>query len=252
MDELNDLELPQNIDASAELELFNNVVAVLGGEMAIGLDGPALPTPAWKAVVEAFDANVLQDGVEQSIALFNEHSAANGVGASIDISSANINAYSGYEINLSVDESIAIGDLSSASFNYAYVDGYLIAAPNAVLIERAIDFYESGSNLQTDSEFRELLARDGYLDFSAVYFSRLGQLIGNLTQNLPSTLTEEQQAAVSALDVEAGATMGSVLALPDKIHFSHSGSSQMPIQIMSQLLALQPLIESMAGQVDVQ
>jgi len=252
LDELHDIDLPQNIDASAELELFNHVIAVLGGEVAIGLDGPALPTPAWKAVVEAFDANVLQDGIEQSIALFNEHSAANGGGASIDISSANINAYIGYEINLSVDESIAIGDWSSASFNYAYVDGYLVAAPDAVLIERAIGFYDSGSNLQTDSEFRELLARDGYLDFSAVYFSRLGQLIGNLTQNLPSTLTEEQQAAVSALDVGAGATMGSVLALPDKIHFSHSGSSQMPIQIMSQLLALQPLIESMAEQVDVQ
>ncbi len=252
LDEFGGIELPNDIEAAAELELFYNVVSVLGGEVAIGLDGPALPTPAWKAVIEAYDAALLQESIEWSVARFNEHSVENAVGATIKFAPADVAGYSGYEIKLTVDESIALGEWDSASFSYAFVDGYMVAAPNAALIDRAISFYESGSGLQTDSEFRELLSRDGYLDFSAIYFSRLGQLIGDITQNLPSNLSEEQQAAVSALDQDVSASMGSILALPDKMHFAYSGSAQMPLQIMSQLVALQPLIESMIEQDDVQ
>lgn len=252
VDELGELEMPEDAAAAAGFELFTNMVSVLGGEVAVGLDGPAFPTPAWKAVIEAYDSSLLQAGIEQSIALFNAYSIENSVGSAITLATADVDGYDGYLVNLSVDETISVGEWDSASFHYAFVDGYLIAAPDSALIDRAIGFYESGSNLQADSEFRELLARDGYLDFSALYFSRLGQLIGDFTQNLPSNLTQEQQQAVSALDVEAGPSMASVLALPDKMHFAYSGSSQMPLQIMSQLVALQPLIESMANQADVQ
>ena len=139
-------------------------------------------------------------------------------------------------------------DLSSASFHYAYVDGYLVAAPNEALVDRAISFYESGSGLQSDSEFRELLARDGYLDFSAVYFSRLGVLVNDVLQNLPADVSEEQQAAISALDTDIGPSMSSLIALPDKIHFAHSGSTQLPVQILSQLVALQPFLDAASEQ----
>lgn len=252
LDELGEIDMPEDVDAAAELELFYSVIAVLGGEMAIGLDGPALPTPAWKAVIEAYDAEVLQAGIEQSIAQFNDYSAANSLGATITIATANVDGFSGYEVELTVDESVAVGEWDSVSFNYVFVDGYLVAAPDTALIDRAIGFYESGSNLPTDKAFRDLLARDGYLDFSAVYFSRLGQLLNDITQNLPSNLTAEQQAAVAGLDVEAGPSMGSIIALPDKMHFSYSGSSQMPLQLLSQLAALQPLIESVAGEASEQ
>lgn len=250
--DLHALELSDEVDMTAEIELFNSVIAILGGEVAMGLDGPALPTPAWKAVVEAYDAALLQDGIEQSVAMLNSYSTDNAVGTTISLAATEVNGYSGYEVNLAIDTSVAVGEWDNASFTYVYVDGYLVAAPNAALLDRAIGFYESGSNLQTDSEFRELLARDGYLDFSAIYFSRLGQLIGDITQNLPSTLTAEQQEAVSALDVEVGPSMASILALPDKMHFAYSGSTQMPLQIMTQLVALQPLLESMVDQEAVQ
>jgi len=252
LDDIGEIELPNGIEATAELELFYSVVSVLGGEVAIGLDGPALPTPAWKAVIEAYDATLLQESIELSIASFNAHSAVNAVGATIEFAVADVGGYSGYEIMLTVDKSIAVGEWDSASFNYAFVDGYMIAAPDGALIDRAIGFYESGSGLQTDSEFRDLLSRDGYLDFSAIYFSRLGQLLGDITQNLPSNLTDEQQEAVTALGQDASPSMGSILALPDKLHFAYSGSSQMPLQIMSQLVALQPLFESMSEQDSVQ
>ena len=252
LEEYGPLDLPDDFEAQAELELFYKVMGILGGEVAFGLDGPALPTPAWKVVIEAYDEAVLQQSIEWSVARFNEYAAAEeDFDATIELITANVGESTGYEVNLSVelsaDSDFQLG-LSPASFNYAYVDGYLVAAPDRGLIDRAIGFYTSGSGLQTDSEFQELLARDGYLDFSAVSFSRLGELVGDVMGNLPSTLTAEQQAAVSALDIEVGPSISSILALPDRIHLAHNGSSQLPVQILSQLIALAPLIESVAEQ----
>ena len=253
LDEFGPIDLPADFDAQAELELFYNVIGILGGEVAFGLDGPALPTPAWKVVIEAYDATVLQQSIEWSVARFNEYVAAEeAIEASLALSPANVAGYSGYRVNLSVE---SVGDtelgLSAASFHYAYVDGYLVAAADQGLVDRAISFYKSGSGLHTDSEFRELLSRDGYLDFSLVSFSRLGELLGDVMSNLPSALTEEQQAAVAAidgLDNDVGPSISSILALPDRMHLVHNGSSQLPVQILSQLIALQPLIESVTEQ----
>ena len=251
VEEFGPITVPEDFDAEAELELFYNLIAILGGEVALGLDGPTLPTPAWKAVVEAYDETVLQESIEWSVSRFNDYAATEGIDASIALSSADVSGYSGYEVNLAVelmaDSELGL-DLSSASFHYAYVDGYLVAAPNEALVDRAISFYESGSGLQSDSEFRELLARDGYLDFSAVYFSRLGVLVNDVLQNLPADVSEEQQAAISALDTDIGPSMSSLIALPDKIHFAHSGSTQLPVQILSQLVALQPFLDAASEQ----
>ncbi len=240
-----------DIQATAEFELFNSVLSVLGGDVAIGLDGPALPTPAWKVVIEAYDASQLQESIELSAARFNEYAAENAMGAAISISSADVGGFSGYQVSLAVDPAVS-SDFDAASFHYAYVDGYLVAAPDAGLVDRAISYYESGSSLQTDSEFRELLSRDGYLDFSAVYFSRVGELVNDVLQNLPSNLSAEQQAAISALDTDIGPSLTSVLALSDKIHFAYTGSSQFPVQLFSQLMALRPVMESMTEQEQVQ
>jgi hypothetical protein len=251
IEEFGPLELPDDFDAQAELELFNNVMSVLGGEVAFGLDGPALPTPAWKVVIEAYDETLLQESIELSVAQFNEYIATEEeLDASIEVSAVSIGGYNGYEIDLSVD-AMANSDIefSGASFVYVYADGYLVAGPDAGIVDRAISFYESGSGLQTDSEFRDLLSRDGYLDFSLVVFSRLGELLNDVLGNLPASLNAEQQAAISALDTEVGPSISSVLALPDRMHFAHNGSSQLPVQMLSQLVALQPLIESTADQI---
>lgn len=256
MEELGPIEIPEGIDAKAELELFYNVIGTLGGEFAFGLDGPALPTPAWKAVVEAYDEAVLQESIEWSVARFNEYAVAEGLESSIELIPNEVAGYSGYLLNLEADIQFDGDDgeidfgFDSASFHYVYVDGYLVAGPNEALINRAIGFYQSGSGLQTDAEFRELLSRDGYLDFSAVFFNRLGELFNDVMNTLPSNLSEEQAAVVASLDTDIGASMTSLLALPDAIHFAHSGGAQLPTQILSQLITLQPLLETFADAED--
>lgn len=233
--------------APKEFKLFYDIVSSVGGEVAFGLDGPALPTPSWKVVVEAYDEAALQSAIAESVQRFNDNAALAGNNSTVELKPADVGGYSGYTVDVSIDATDENPEaMTSVSFNYAYVEGYLVAAANLALIDRAIGFYQSGSGLPTDSEFQALMARDGYLDYSALFYSRLGEMIGGVMRSLPAVLSEEQQAALSSIDssdTEIGPSMTSVLALPDKIHVAHNGGSQLPMQVVSQLTALLPLIE---------
>ncbi len=250
LEELDTIGAPADFDSDAELQLFYSVMATLGGEFAIGLDGPVLPTPAWKAVIEAYDAALLQQSIETAVTRFNAQAVAEGIAATIALSPSNVDGYNGFQVSLTVDPAAVDSqfDIGTITFQYAFVDGYLVAAPNAALVGRAIEFYASGSGLQTDAEYRELMLRDGYLDFSAVYFSRLGQLLDGLMDKLPTNITAEQQAAIAALDMDVGPSMTSVLALPDKMHLAHTGGGELPLQLLSKLAVLQPLLETLQAQ----
>jgi ferric-dicitrate binding protein FerR (iron transport regulator) len=235
-------------DAQTEIQLFYDIVSGIGGEMAFGLDGPALPTPAWKAVIESYDEVELQTSIAAAVERFNDKAVLEDINASVTLTPSNVDGYTGYKVDLSIDTSENVpAALTSVSFNYVYVEGYLVAAANEALIDRAIGFYTSGSGLPTDREFQDLMDRDGYLNYSALFFSRLGEMMSGIMGSLPAALSEEQQQALSLIDefdTEIGPSLTSVLALPNKIHVAHNGSSQLPTQVVSQLTALLPLIEA--------
>ena len=48
------------LESKLDLRLREDLAATLGGEFAMALDGPLLPTPAWKLVVEVYDPARLQ------------------------------------------------------------------------------------------------------------------------------------------------------------------------------------------------
>lgn len=255
LDSFGPIELDEDAaEFQAELDLFYQVIDVLGGELAFGLDGPALPTPSWKVVLEAYDSRLMQESIERTAARANQRLAEEGVTGSISITPADVEGYSGYQVTFAIDTSTLAPDadvpFDTITFNYAYVDGYLVAGPNTAILDRAIAYYQSGSNVQHSRDYRELMLRDGYLDVSAVYFSRLGRLMTEIMQNLPSTLTAEQEQAINELDASAGASMTSILALPNKVHVAHTGSLQWPLQLASQMAVLVPMLEDMAATVN--
>src|SRR5205814_296393 len=44
---------------------IDDLAKPLGGEVAVGIDGPVVPQPAWKLVVEVYDPARLQVGIER-------------------------------------------------------------------------------------------------------------------------------------------------------------------------------------------
>ena len=218
-----------------DINIRNNFLATLGGEAAFGLDGPTLPTPSWKVIVEVYNELQLQEGIELAIKYLNKQATERGEDVHFEISSADIGSYSGYQIV--IDSPTRLTDKTSV--HYAYIDGYLVAAASSALLDKAITFYQSGAGILTDSEFRALLPKDGELDFSAVVFNRLGELIAGLVEQMP-TMSPEQQESVKELSREAGPSMVSVYASTDTIRFLQNGSSDLPFGF-SQLFSLRSI-----------
>ena len=59
-------------------DLRNDLAAPLGGEIALGVDGPVLPTPSWKLVAEVYEPARLQQTFERAVARLNDELRAEG------------------------------------------------------------------------------------------------------------------------------------------------------------------------------
>jgi hypothetical protein len=238
-DAMSDAAQGQETDAKPfelDIDWRNNVIAALGGEVAVGLDGPAFPTPGWKAVVEVYDELRLQDSIEAAIRQINQHGQNEAKAFSLAISPANHGAYSGYLITASVREQAAQQE-RQVTLQYVYIDGYLVAAPNMAMMEKAVTLYQARAGLLTSQEFINQLPKDAGLDFSAMTFSRIGNLINEVIDRMPSGLSEEQQRVVKRISGGAGPTMVSVYAAPESLRFIHQGDMAFPFS-MSQLLGM--------------
>ena len=65
-------------DAGKQVEAIvrDELVPNLGGDFLFSLDGPVLPTPAWKVVVEVHDSGRVEDAIEELVKLFDESQRA--------------------------------------------------------------------------------------------------------------------------------------------------------------------------------
>jgi hypothetical protein len=241
-------EEPRQTSHPMDLELRNAMISSLGGEVALGLDGPTLPVPSWKLVVEVYDELRLQDSIERAIDQINQEAAERDEGFSVQINAADVGSYTGYQISVSVKPgSTAASVQGMLTASYVYMDGYLVAAPSVALVDKAINTYQSGTGLLTDIEFQALVPQDGELNFSAVSFSRVGDLIEDLIEHLPSSLSQEQQEQVKQLNEGTGPSMYSVYAKADSIRIVQKGDTDLPFSL-SQLFSLQSMVSGATGQ----
>ncbi|MGC1293425.1 MAG: FecR domain-containing protein, partial [Alloacidobacterium sp.] len=52
------------VDAKLQISVRNDLMANLGGDFLVALDGPALPTPAWKIIIEVNNPAALENALE--------------------------------------------------------------------------------------------------------------------------------------------------------------------------------------------
>ncbi len=63
------------------IDLREDLAATLGGEATFALDGPMLPVPSWKLIVEVYDPATLFHTFSSAIAQLNVALAAEGEAA---------------------------------------------------------------------------------------------------------------------------------------------------------------------------
>lgn len=216
-------ELAQELaDAQAKhgLDLRNDLVAPLGGEMAMGVDGPLLPTPSWKLVAEVYDTARLQQTFQKAVAQIDTELRANGK-PGLQITSETAGGRTYY--------SIVSGDGSSHA-SYAFEDGYMIAGPSRALLEQAIQLRSSGVTLATTAKFRDLLGPDGQVNVSALVYSNIAPIAQAASKVIPSASAKGHPNGAAQLGkmlAGQGPTLYYAYAEQDRIVFA--GSNQNPL-----------------------
>jgi len=180
--ELARLEQEVGIDLRADL------AAPLGGEAAFALDGPVVPIPSWKLIVEVYDPEALLHTIERVVAAANRQLAAHGR-PGLELGETEIGGRR-YHILRRPPDPVELA--------FVVVDGYLVAAPDAALIEHALQYRASGVTLPRSLAFQELLPSDGNADCSAVVWRNLGTLIESIPDAALGQLPPEARVAIES------------------------------------------------------
>ncbi len=177
-------------ESELNIRFREDLADTLGGEVTLALDGPILPTPSWKMVLEVYNPGRLQSTIQQLLTDLNNH--VKDPSRRVSISQESSGGVTFYTIHF-VDSS------KPAEVNYAFVDGYMIVAPSRALVMNSIAIHQNGNSLARSTGFRSLLPQDQHTDVSAVLYQNLAPVVGPVMQQLtPQQLSSLQQLAAES------------------------------------------------------
>jgi ferric-dicitrate binding protein FerR (iron transport regulator) len=180
-------------EAKLQINFREDLAANLGGEFLLSLDGPVLPTPSWKAVIEVNDSARLEQTLERL--LESIRNLAQGKKSHVvAIESSDASGQRFYSIR----------DVTSGNVlaQYTFADGYMILAPSRALLMQALQTYASGDSLARSAAFKALLPKDEYDNYSAVAYQNLSPVLTPLLSNFSG----ESAQALSQLAADAKPT----------------------------------------------
>jgi len=240
-------------EAETGINLQDDFLAALGGEFAIAFDGPIVPVPSWKLILEVYDSKRLQATLGQMVELINTHAKDAG----LDIKGLEMREHGGGRNTFYEIASLDVG----LSVHYTYVDGYMVAGSSRGLINRALSNRRNGITLVNSGRFQAALPADSEVHFSAVVYQDLGSVLGPLARTLGAmtqNFSQEQQSVLSqfAGDVEPSVTLA--YGELDRIVFVNTQQGGLLSSTLgsflrfNSLVGMQELLSHAAGELDGQ
>jgi hypothetical protein len=200
--QLRELETQQGFDIKRDF------AAPLGGEFAFAIDGPLLPMPSWKMVLEVYDQPKLQGTFERVVEKLNTWAAQHGQKGL---------AWEKVEENGQIYYKLRSLDLGF-EVNYTYANGYVIVAPTKAMLQLALQYRESGTTLLKSQRFLSALPADSNANFSAIFYHDLSSLVQPLANSgVGNNLPEAQRKALAAFATDAPPTLAYAYAQGDRI-----------------------------------
>ncbi|MEO7794771.1 MAG: FecR domain-containing protein [Thermoanaerobaculia bacterium] len=194
-----------DFEAEHGLSLREDLAATLGGDFAFAFDGPWLPMPSWKLVLEVNDAGRLQSTLVRMVEEWNRAAtaaaAADGQAPpTLTLSQEAIDGRVVYDLRTTTGAELA---------HFLFVDGYLVVGPSRALLVEAVAQRAAGITLASSAAFLDLLPLDGEANYSAVVYQNLGGAVGALGEFLgrQSGLSGADRERLTALAGEAGASL---------------------------------------------
>jgi ferric-dicitrate binding protein FerR (iron transport regulator) len=222
-------------DFAAELEklrtekgfdLRNDLAAPLGGEVALGVDGPLLPEPSWKLVAEVYDAARLQSTFEHAVQQINDELRQQGK-PGLEIQKDTSGSRTFYSV---------VSQQPKMSVHYIYEDGYLVAAGSRALLEQALQLRSSGVTLATAPKFRGLLGSDGQVNVSAFFYQNLAPVLAGAAKMAPKGTFDSNgpgPGRMASLLIGQGPTLVYAYAEQDRILFASTSDSPLGLNLQT-------------------
>jgi hypothetical protein len=196
------------------LNIRDDLASALGGEMTIALDGPVLPTPSWKAVIEVNQSGALQLAIEKLVQAANRE-AQKSNHAGLTLNQAQVGGRTFYTIQ---SQSPGLTSVTS-EYDYTFDDGYMIVAPSRALLIAAIETHANGTSLAHSASFRALLPSDNQANFSAMLYQNLSPIL----KPLASQLNSGQLAMLQQLAADSKPSVMCAYGESDRIEVASSG-----------------------------
>jgi hypothetical protein len=155
-------------DAKLQINIRDDLMANLGGDFLLALDGPVLPTPSWKAVIEVNNAAQLENTLERLVQSIDTQ-VKNEKAHQVAIEPSDANGQRFYAVR-----DVTLGTVVA---NYTFSDGFMIVAPTRALLIEAIKTHTSGNSLGRSAAFRALLPKDQNENYSAVAYQNLSPVL---------------------------------------------------------------------------
>jgi hypothetical protein len=167
------LELAQ-LEARTGVQLRADIAATLGNDLVAAIDGPLLPVPSWKLVMEVQDPGRLAHSLERLVGELNRAASTAGrPGLKWDRKDTASGLKSAAIASSDTFTLSAPGTPFEA--HLVFVDGYLVVASNQQMLQRAVRARQGGQVLRGSWRFRQLLPPDREANFSAVVYHNLGE-----------------------------------------------------------------------------
>ena len=225
----------QQFEDEYDIDLREDIVAALGGEFAFALDGPVLPKPSWKLVMEVYDPDRLQTALGQAIQQVNDlMQAEDKQGFATREETAGGRIF--HEIE-SLDTGI--------SAHYVFVDGYMVASASRALLERSLQGREAGTTLTRSAGFQALLPPDGQINFSGVVYQNLGPLLGPLArmgEGAAANISPRAEELIQSLGSMNEPSLALIYGEPNLISFVNMSEGGMLTSSLGRFLSLPSML----------
>jgi hypothetical protein len=159
------------------VDIRKDVAASLGNEFLVALDGPVLPSPSWKVILEVTDPGRLQNALTWSFNELNRR-AAIAHKPVWSLTTENKDGWISYK-----------AALEGVEIDYTFYAGYLLIAPNRGLLAEATRDWAFQNSLGRSAAFRQQLPSDGRTDFSGFIYHNIKSLTDAVPGGLLSGVT---------------------------------------------------------------
>jgi hypothetical protein len=196
-------------ESKTGVSVLDDITAPLGGEVVLATDGPVLPTPRWKLVLEVYDPATLQSTIAKLVDSFNREAPPQH--GTLELAKQQAGSQTYYVLRNPKQPNFEI--------DYTYEDSYLIAGPDIPTLSQAIRDRQSGYTLTHSQTFQSLLPSDGYTNFSAIFYHNIGPVVAPLVDQIKAmgTLTAQQQQSIAALQANTAPGLIYAYGEPDRI-----------------------------------